>query len=186
MSELILPPQDINDEVKKYGQTMLHFMWSTDFPEGLVTNPDHVMIKSATPSDFDKRVKSISPWAEQKIFVEVDTRFLVAARLIVPMALTEYKEVNWIEIMESKSPDGTADYLGVEYVEFYHSDFNQAGLFMKRKKVDAEKRVDGLHRWWNIRMNDEGQELRITDKPLSEIIDKELDESTARHLKLAA
>jgi hypothetical protein len=88
--------------------------------------------------------------------------------------------------MEAKSPDGTADFLGAEYVQFYHEDFNRAGLLLKKKRIEAERRTDGIHRWWNVPMNQAGQELRITDKPLSEIIGQELEDGTARTLSVAA
>jgi hypothetical protein len=186
MSELLVPPREINDQIRSYGETVLRFASVMDFPSILISRPDHVMIKSSTPSDFDRKVKLVTPWAEQAAFLEVDSRFLVAAHLITPIALTEYKEVSWIEIMESKSPDGTTDYLGAEYAEFYHSDFIQAAKLMKSKRIDFEKRTDGIHRWWNIRLNEEGQELRISDKPLMDIIGRQLDDGTARELRLAA
>lgn len=186
MSEVLIPPKDITCEVRKYGQTMMNFVRTSDFPEGLLGYPDHLMIKSTDASDFDKRVKEIGPWAEQVAFVEIDTRFLVAAQLLVPLMLTDHRPVQWVEIMEPKSPDGTVDFFGVEYAEFYYNDFNKAGLMMKKQKIPAEKRTDGIHRWWNIRMNEAGQEVRITDKPLSEIIGRELDDGTAKSLNIAA
>ena len=163
----------------------MYFTSVSGFPEGLLGYPDHVMIKSSSPSDFEEKVKAIRPWAEESAFMEIDSRFLVAAHLVVPLALAEHKPVEWLEIMEPKSPDGTVDYLGAEYAEFYYEDFNKAGLLMKRNKIPYEKRTDDNHRWWNVRINDKGQELRVTDKPLSEIVDKELDEGTARYLKAA-
>lgn len=146
MSEILVPPGDVMSEVRRYGQVMLDFVSWTNFPEPLLTQPDHLMIKTETPSEFDKRVKDLTPWAERAAFVEVDTRFLVAAQLVVPLALTDYRHVEWIEVMESKSPDATADYLGAEYVEFYVSDFNKAGQAMKKKRIPYEKRVDESHR----------------------------------------
>lgn len=186
MSELILPPKEVHSEARRYGRTMLEFVHATDFPESLLAHPDHLMIKSSGVSDFEKKVKSITPWAEEAAFLEVDERFLVAARLIMPIALTDYKEVDWVEIMEPKSVEGTVDYLGAEYAQFYHNDFNSVGVIMKKKRVDFEKRTDGMHRWWRVPMNDEGQEIRITDKPLAEIIGRELDDGTAKQLLLAA
>lgn len=186
MSELILPPREFTDEVRDYGSVLMHFASVTNFPERLLNHPDHIMVKSDNISNFDHRVRSITPWAENTAFIEVDSRFLVAAQLLVPLTIADGKPVSWVEIMEPKSAEGTADYLGVEYAEFFHEDFNQAGLMMKKSRVNFEKRVDDLHRWWNVRLNDDGQELRITDKPLADIIDRELDEGTARHLKMAA
>ena len=182
MSEILTPPPEIEREAQKYGQAMLRFVNSTDFPIDILTYPDHLMIKTTSPSDFDKKVKAINPWSEQVAFMEIDERFLVAAHLVVPLTMTQYRPVEWLEIMEPKSPESTSDYPGAEYVEFYHNNFNEAGLLMKKRRITYEKRVDGHHRWWNIRINDEGQELRITDKPLSEIIGQELDDGTARQL----
>lgn len=184
MSEIIVPrkDQDIEDEARNYGRTLLSFVWGTDFPESLLSYPDHLMIKSSGPSDFERKVKALSPWAEQAAFVEVDDRFLVAAQLVVPLALTQQKGVRWVEIMEPKSPDSTADFLGAEYTEFYYDNFYKAGLMLKKSRVEAEKRTDNNHRWWHVRMNDKGQELRITDTPLAGIIGRELDDGTARPL----
>lgn len=183
MNEIILPPSDLPVDVKVFGSKVTSYARSNDFPEALLSQPDHVMIKSINPADFDKKFNSLKPWtAEKPYFIDIDDRFLVAARLLVPMALSQHRPVDWIELMEPKSSEGTADYLGVEYAEFFYTNFDQARLMLERKKIDYDRRADQDHRWLNVRINDEGQEIRITDRMLAETIDSELETGRAKIL----
>lgn len=179
MPELLVPPEDITREVSEYGEKLSSFISSHRFPSGLLSSPDHVMIKSATPGDFGKKAREIKDWAEYMAFTQIDWRFLVAARLIVPLSITRNRPVSWVEIMEAKSPDGTADYIGAEYTTFFFDNLGAAEGLIRNQQIPMERRADGAHKWLSININDQGQELRITDKCLTDTIDKELDDQTA-------
>ncbi|MBX4197250.1 hypothetical protein KW801_01690 [Candidatus Saccharibacteria bacterium] len=183
MNELVLPPSDISREITDYGRLVAGYVYHQNFPEVLLSDPDHVMIKSSDPADFDTKFKQLKPWtAEDRYFAEIDGRFLVAARFLVPLALIERRPVEWIQIMEPKSLDGTFDYFGVEYAEFFYQDFDKARLMLDKNKIEYSKKADEDHSWLNIRINNQGQEIRITDKLLAETIDSEVESGRARPL----
>jgi hypothetical protein len=184
MSEVILgPDQQIPQEIRDYGHRLEAFAKSKGIPDPLIADPDHAMIKVPTPAAFNERYSSLlTGIAEQPVFTEIDFRFIVAARLLIPISLTPGRILDRIEIMEAKSPEGTADYLGVEYTEFFYRDFNRAVNVLNKRQVPHELRHDGIHRWISMRMNDEGQEMRITDRRLAETLDLELDGEMARKL----
>lgn len=179
----MLASNDIPRDVTDYGKAMLGFVQRKNFPELLLGQPDNVMIKSSSPADFQNKFQNLKSWtAEHPYFIDVDGRFLVAARLLVPMSLAAQRPVEWIEIMEPKSPDGTVDYFGAEYTEFFYGDFHKAELMLKKSRIDYAGMADPEHRWLNVRINKDGQEIRITDSFLAETIDAEVASGKAKLL----
>jgi hypothetical protein len=182
MSEIIIPRTDIETEGWQYGSVMLSFIQRHQLPDWLTQNPDHLMVKSADASDFGKRVKDLYSFTPEVTFLELDFRFIAAAKLMIPLALSDNRKVPRVQIMEAK----VGDYIGPEYAVFFHKDFHYVRAQLEHNKVDAVERSDHMHRWWNIRISNAGQELRITDTPLAQIIDFEVQEGIARPLPKAA
>lgn len=183
MSELIVPPEEIIHEVGAYGQQLTRFVDSANFPHGLLSEPDHVVFKTTDPNDFGNKARAIKPWAEQVAFIQIDWRFLIAARMVVPLALGGHRHVDWVEIIESQDREtrpASADYVGLEYAEFYYSDFNHAEQLIKGRGIKIDRRADSSHRWLNIVMNENGQEVRLSDTKLVEVVSGELESGAAR------
>jgi len=184
MSEILTPPEDINDLVSDYRGQLDYFAYSVDFPPILLQEPDHMMLKAADPVDFAEKVREIKPWTEKEevAFMELDWRFLAVARLVVPYTLTPSRHIGWLEIMEPKEARGY-DYIGVEYASFHCPDINKAEKLVNNTKgVTVERLHDEPRhwRWLNIVMNGSGQELRLSDTKLEEIVEQELEDGTAR------
>lgn len=183
MSEILTPPEDINGLVEDYGWQFRQFTDSVDLPPVLLEEPDHLMLKAADPVDFGDKVRKIRPWTErgQVAFIELNWRFLAVAQLAVPYALGQSCYVEILEIMEPKEAQGY-DYIGIEYASFYHPDINKAEKLVSSKNIRAERYHDESRgwRWLNIVMNGSGQEVRISDKRLVEVVDQELKDETAR------
>lgn len=186
MSEVILPPkpsEGIYGEALSYGQNLSWFVWKENFPDELLAEPDHIMVKAPTPSDFEKRVQSLKPLAAESRFLEIDSRFLVAFRMIGAVAIQPSKRVEMVEVMETRHPDSQEEFVGVEYNTFYYPNFNEARKKLRNRRIEYITRSDEYHRWINIRINNDGQEVRITDKRLAETLDEELDSGIARILQ---
>ncbi|MEX1059186.1 MAG: hypothetical protein WEC17_02030 [Candidatus Saccharimonadales bacterium] len=183
MSEILTPPEDINSSVEEYGQQFRHFTDAFDIPAALMREPDHLMLKAADPVDFAEKVREIKPWTDQEqvAFMQLDWRFLAMAHLAVPYALAPSRHVDWLEIMERKEASGY-DYIGVEYASFYYPDINKAEGLINSRGIKIERLHDESRRWrWlNITMNDGGQEVRLSDTKLVEIVEQELEDGTAR------
>lgn len=182
MASILTPPEALSSAPDEYARSLHQFVDRSNFPEELLKEADYLMLKVATPADFSETARAIQLWASETSFLEIDWRFLVAAQLFTPISVSEISEVWTVEVMEAKSPDGTADYIGPEYVQFYHPDFREAGHLLEKNRITHAKRTDGAHRWWQVPMNPEGQELRISDKSIVEIIDNRLDDGRAKKL----
>ncbi|HLG91217.1 MAG TPA: hypothetical protein VI336_03625 [Candidatus Saccharimonadales bacterium] len=183
MSEILTPPEDINNLVDNYRQELGYFAYSVDLPPALLQEPDHMMLKAADPVDFAEKVREIKPWTdkEEVAFMQLDWRFLAIARLVVPYTLASSRHVDWLEIMEPKEARGY-DYIGVEYASFYYPDINKAEKLVSSQGIRVERLHDESRhwRWLNIIMNDSGQEVRISDTRLATIVEQELQDETAR------
>ncbi|HEX5394791.1 MAG TPA: hypothetical protein VFW52_00285 [Candidatus Saccharimonadales bacterium] len=183
MSEILTPPEEIYDLVQNYREKLDYFVKSSGIPDSLLEEPDHMMLKTADPVDFAEKVRIIKPWTdeEQVAFMELDWRFLAMARLAVPFAITETRHADWLEIMEPKQAEGY-DYIGVEYASFYHPDIYKAQKKLRARGISAERLHDESRgwKWLNIVINNSGQEVRITDTKLVEIVEQELDDGSAK------
>ncbi|HEY5550086.1 MAG TPA: hypothetical protein VIK37_02725 [Candidatus Saccharimonadales bacterium] len=183
MSEILTPPEEINDLVSDYRKQLDYFAYSVDFPPTLFQEPDHMMLKAADPMDFAEKVREIKPWTdnEEVAFMELDWRFLAMAHLAVPYVLAPSKHVDWLEIMEPKDAEGY-DFIGVEYASFYYPDISKAEKLLAARSINVERLHDEPRqwRWLNVVMNNAGQELRISDTKLIEVVEQEIEDGTAR------
>lgn len=184
MSEAITPPKDITKGIEEYHHRLIDFVRHNNFPEGLLIEPDYVMVKTDGPADFNDKVQAIEPWAEKVAFAQIDWRFLVAAQLLVPLTLSRYRAANSVTIMEAKSE--AADHIGVEYTQYYCGDFGFAEKLIKDSGVEVETRKDGYQRWLNVRINPQGQEVRLSDRKLEDVVAAQIESGEAIILKPAA
>lgn len=184
MTEILTPPEDITKEVDEYGNRLLSFLNTTRFPNELLIEPDNTAIKVADASDFNAELHALKPFAEQVVFTEMDWRFLAAAQLLVPLNLIPHWYIDWVEIQEPKPEEIGKDFVGLKYGEFYFGDFGLAERKLRSRKIAFDRKRDNSHRWLNIVINEQGQELRLTDTKLVETVSEELESGTARLIQI--
>jgi hypothetical protein len=180
------PPYGVNRAVEEYNLRLRQFADSADLPLALFEEPDHLMIKTADPVDFEQKVQEIKPWAKpwseegSLAFIEMDWRFLVAAQLLVPYVLHS-RRAGILEIMEAKGDEGR-DYLGVEYGTFYCNDVYKTQRIVNSSGIKSDVNVNEAHnwRWLNVPINNHGQEVRFSDTKIIEIVETELEDGTAK------
>ena len=180
MGELLVPPQDIWAEAGDYNRSLYQFVDSTSFPARLLLEPDHLMIKSASIKDFSEKARAIKDWCQFMAITEVDWRFLLAGHLVVPLTLGRESKVGWLEIMESKTSDGTAGHFGAEYAQFYYPDFGHAAKLIKDKRIPFKVRRDSRQRWLDIQMNEQGQGLRVGNTRIVDVLRDQISSGEAK------
>lgn len=184
MGELVLPEKTITQGIYDYGRKLGRFMEHNPVLKQFVAQPDYAMVKAATPRDFNDKFSELQWLAcERPFFREIDWRFLVAARLLTPVALGQDQIVQRVAVMEAKSPDGTVDHLGgVEYVSFFVDNFGQAATVLRNRNIRCEVRMDGVQRWLEIPLDNNRQEIRFSGTVIEERIDHSLELETGRRL----
>ena len=148
-------------------------------PQDWFAKPDHVAIKCADRTDFEDTVKELEEDAEQISCIDMDGRSLAAVKITGSIAVASFGEICWIEVMEPRPEKVGDDYYGLEHMEFTYPDFSLVRDILGERNIRYEMQSNPGHAWVNIVLNDEGQELKINDKPLSEVVTEELESGEA-------
>lgn len=161
-------------ELEAYGEELEEFIDMFWLPQGWFGAPDHVAIKCADRSDFERTIRTFEDDAEQISAIDMDGRTLAAVRLASSVAVGSLGDVSWIEVMEPRPEKVGKDVVGLEHMEFTFPDFGLVRDLLSERNIPHEMQSNPSHRWINIVLNELRQELKLNDKPLSEIVEEEL------------
>lgn len=161
-------------ELEAYGEELEEFIDMFWLPQGWFGAPDHVAIKCADRSDFERTIRTFEDDAEQISAIDMDGRTLAAVRLASSVAVGSLGDVSWVEVMEPRPEKVGKDVVGLEHMEFTFPDFGLVRDLLSERNIPYEMQSNPSHRWINIVLNELRQELKLNDKPLSEIVEEEL------------
>lgn len=161
-------------ELEAYGEELEEFIDMFWLPPGWFGAPDHVAIKCADRSDFERTIRTFEDDAEQISAIDMNGRTLAAVRLASSIAVASLGDISWVEVMEPRPEKVGKDVVGLEHMEFTFPDFGLVRDLLSERNIPYEMQSNPSHTWINIVLNELRQELKLNDKPLSEIVEEEL------------
>ncbi len=167
--------KQFTEQVGEYEQELISFVSRHELPGEWLAVPDHLAVKYANSDDYELGVKFWKRYAEQVSCIEMDGRRLATANLSGPMSVGAFGEVHYLEIMEPRPEKAGHDIVGLEHMEFYFPHFERVTPFLHKNNVDYTLQHNPSHRWVNIVINEAGQELKINDRPLADIVAEEVE-----------
>lgn len=144
---------------------------------------DHIAVKAAGLDDFERYLESITPFANLVVRSEVNSRWLVTARLIKAVNLGTYGPVSYVELMQPKPGSNPNGLVGLDHVEFVNPNFNQIDARLWQVKAGKKLQSNSNHSAIVVVINSKGQEVKFTNTTLLEINQKEVKEGRAEVLK---
>jgi hypothetical protein len=137
---------------------------------------DHFAVKMADARAFDSFIDQILPLADKVHCVNLSNRRISIAFLQEAIHFGRFGDCTDIEIMEPKPEKVGRGLVGFEHIEIYRPDFNDLlGL--------GEFKDNGHHKSIVIKLNEEGQELKLNNSPIRDVLVKERQEGIVTYLK---
>lgn len=169
MSEL-----NFREQVDKYARDLWVFADRFNVPQAWFDEPDHVAVKGADRADYERWVELFKPQSEQISAIDMQGRTVAVAKLVGPLTVGRFGQVSLVEIMEPKPERVGRDIVGLEHMEFHYPHLTEVQDYLSGKAVAWAMQNNDSHAWVNVRINKQGQELKLNDRPLAEIIPEEL------------
>ncbi len=96
---------------------------------------------------------------------------MASTHWLAAKVLRGFGMVEWVEIMESRPQRVDKDIVGLEHAEFYYPHFDEVRAVLGEKGIAHKLRKDKpSHHWVEVVINNSGQELKLNDKPMAEIV----------------
>lgn len=170
-------------EVQKYREAFSTFVTVYKLPEYLFKQPDHFAIKCADEIDYLETCQELAEEVNPDGIWELslDNRLLGSAQLADKLSLGKFA-FGWVEIMQPR-PGKETNTGFVEHTEFYFPDFFAAEEVLKQRGVDYTRQENPGHAWLNIVIDNQGREIKLNNKPLAEVVEKERDQGLLRQVK---
>ncbi|MBX4197254.1 hypothetical protein KW801_01710 [Candidatus Saccharibacteria bacterium] len=152
---------------------------------------DHFALKAYSREDYEDIIEQFKPVTEFIAEVDLDDRQIATAKLLGHFALnmtlsfSDWMSIDHIEIMLARE-----DEQGDKPVRFDHSElFKSHGLIPVMKVLEAKglrpfnpPEFNRSHMWVSIVFGEENDEVKFTDKRLSEIIQDDIRTGRAKIL----
>lgn len=167
---------EIFDSVGEYQVRFQQFVEGYRLPEEWFSKPDHIAIKCADEIDYFSTCDALKPHMQDGFWeANIDDRMLAAARFTASLGMSD-KFFEWVEVMQPK-PGKELDAGFVEHAEFTVPDFYEVRRVLSVRGVEGfETQANEGHAWINVPIDDYGREIKFNDKPLSEVVAKEIEE----------
>jgi len=179
MSELL---QTFESAVNGYARSLEDFVDQYDLPKKWFYKPDHLALKCLDNEHYNEAVQAWQTAASQMSYVWLNGRRLASAHLQQPLRLGAFGSVEWLEIMEPRPEKVGKDTVGIDHVEFNFPDFASAKEVLDDRGVVYELQSNPNHEWLIIVINQLGQELKLNNRSLANIVAHELETGQAEML----
>lgn len=168
---------DLGKFIRSTGKTSLEHV-----PLHWFMSPDHVAIKCADSEHYNAELAVYEARSVRMTEARLNNRRLAAGELRESLILGKIKQIKWLEIMEPRPEKLGNDIVGLDHIEFLVPDLKTVGHGLQEMNVAYKFEANDGHSWLSIRINELGQELKFTDKPLAQVVEGELREGIAVEL----
>lgn len=163
----------------------LHQLPKTWFEGG----QDHVAVKDYNAKDYNRLIGELLPYTDLISEVQVNDRRIAAAKLLgehaiqFVMSFNPYSMVEWIEVMETRPEDQSDEPPHLDHQEiFVPQGIIPVRSVLRRKNIAYLDQENPAHSWVSVIINPQADELKFTDRQLSDIVAADLKTGRTRVL----
>ena len=168
---------NLEQEAGILGASLVIYGERKKLPRSLFDNPDHIAIGTPNINEFGRLVREeVAPRSLKMSCAEVDWQFRAAARLRGRMAIYDLGLVEWIAVEEPKrESQGDIKLRAV----FYHDSLETVRTKLDKKGIRTKITPEKNGAYVNVEFDPQGLEFRMTDTPLAEIAEGQIDSGEA-------
>ena len=164
----------IGRQIDGYVRELEAFVSDHDLPRSWFEAIDHAAFKFSNAAEFEEAIENFRRMSDHISSIKLNNRRLATAKLHMSLMIGKFGAVKWVELMEPRPEKAGNDFVGFEHVEFYYPNFNEIQDVLDSKGILYEMQSNPGHNWVNIVINSDGQELKLNDRTLADIVTDEL------------
>lgn len=168
--------------VDQYVASLERFAHRRGLPTEWFSEPDHLAVKCLDGEHYEDMVAAWGRRSNLASYVRMNGRRLASIHLGEVVSLGIFGDVEWLEIMEPRPKKVGIDIVGIDHAEFVFPDFTAADVVLAKRSIPHELQSNPNHSWLNIPINATGQELKLNNRPLADIVTHEIETGVAEVL----
>ncbi len=177
----MITPERLQQLLPAYAEEVKLFFYSYGLADLIIDLPvDHVAIKALNREVYDQYIEMYLPLSSRLSSCEVNGRQLATAKLYAALDAGTLGKVGLLEIMEPKSGAIATTHDLIDHIEMFVPDLEVTKQILKDKSVVFKMQSNDEHTAAVIEINEWGQEVKFTNKPLLDIVNKEIAEGNAK------
>lgn len=168
--------KELEGQVELYGERLANFIEHYALPEEWFAVPDHIAIKCATRTEFERQIEELRAYTTEPIKgKDMHGRTLGTVVLADAISIGSFGAVNIVEVMEPRPEKANAETTRFEHAEFYFPDFAGVVPLLNESGISHDMSDDNpMHRCIEeIIISDELFELKLNDRQLGDIVGEE-------------
>lgn len=170
----------IEGRLSSYVRQLERYIDYHQLPEDWFWVPDHLSVNAASSEDFDKTLDVYSHYAQHITWVEKEGRRLASVWLSGKLAVGDFGEISWVEVGEPPPELPSRHAIGLKRLDFYYPDFSHIKGFYAKKKNNVAVHIGPRYTHLNFGINVAAQEVGLANRPLSDVVGRELRSGEAR------
>lgn len=167
--------QELQTKLEAYGDEAKIFFHSFGVGDLVLDKPvDHAAIKALNKQEYDKYLTQFLPLSKRLSYEPVGPRQIAIAELSDPLTCGSFGEVLTLEIMEPKPGAAITTHDMIDHIELLVPDISEISKTLAEKGVEYKLQENPNHKSVVVEINEWGQEVKFTDRPLADIAEKHI------------
>ncbi len=183
----MIKPERLQELLLAYAEEVKLFFYSYGLADLVIDlTIDHVAIKALNREIYERYLETYLPLSKRLSYSQVNDRDLATAVLYDPLDAGTFGHVSLLEIMEPRPGVIATTYDLIDHIELVVPDLNSVKTILAGKDVVFTEQANDQHKTVVIEINEWGQEIKFTDRPLQDIADKQIASGAAKVIDSAA
>lgn len=148
---------------------------------------DHVAVKAYHPEDYQGIVRRFKPVSERIAEAKLQNRWIATATLMgnfalkLSLSVSDWMPVKEVEIMLARPEEQSNEPPRFDHSEIYVPDkMIPINRVLKSRDLHPFWQRNEAHEWISVTFGEQREEVKFTEKRLSEITDEEIEIGKAR------
>jgi predicted metalloenzyme YecM len=172
----------LQSEANTYTIDLENFLTANELIDLFAPPVDHLAVKLANTEEYESFIEYISIHASAINYIELNNRRIAYAHLIGEIQFGSLGATSYLEIMEPRPEKVGKDKVGFEHIEIINPNLDSIYQRVKAKNLQTEFYDNGFHKAVVLKIDDQGREIKFTDKPIKDVL--MLEESQGRLKKI--
>lgn len=135
---------------------------------------DHVAVKALNRNEYELYLQEYLPISKRLSYEAVSNRDLATAELYDPLDCGEFGSTSTLEIMEPKPNAAVTTHDMIDHFELLVDDLETVKQQLSEKDIDYNYQKNPNHTALVVAINEWDQEIKFTDKRLTDIVERQI------------
>ena len=177
----MITPERLQQLLPAYAEEAKLFFYSYGLADLVIDLPiDHIAIKALDRKVYYEYLNSFLPLTTRMSFEAVGPRDIATAELSTPLDAGTFGTVALLEIMEPKPGAIATTHDLIDHIELLVPDLKPITDALDEKGVIFKVQSNENHTAVVMEVNEWGQEVKFTDRSLSDITEKQIANGAAK------